>query len=286
MALLGTRLTVVTLAGALAFASPAQPASAQVPDSGKAVKKYMPNKPMVDPKKIQAAPSLIQPPGPTGTTAGPIDAVPPHDTVFIAASPCGDADTVQIGGSIDTVEVPNVVGMQENNAHILLDRKRLFHRSREVPLARTTGVVFAQATPAGTRVAPGTWLRLCWAGPPEVPDVVHLTRERAGSLLAQAGYQPVERKAEIPDGARGQGDSAGSTGPCKRGQRCRGHDHSRCPGHGRGAAGRGPLGVGSRARDPGAEPGARIEGPSPTAPWYRARSRCRTVGSTPGHGWT
>jgi beta-lactam-binding protein with PASTA domain len=88
------------------------------------------------------------------------------------------------------------VGLDQNDAHILLGKHQLLHLSRAVPINRTTGVVFAQATPAGTRVAAGTRLKLCWAGPTEVPDVVHLTQARAVQRLVAAGYRPVDQQAE------------------------------------------------------------------------------------------
>jgi hypothetical protein len=183
-------LVVATLTTVLAFGSAARPARAQI-DSGKVGNKAVRMTPGIDAKqKLRILDSLNR----TGTQDGPVAVVPARDTIFFAPSPCGDADTVQIGGRFDPVEVPDVIGMQENDAHILLSRKGLNHRSREVPLNRTTGVVFAQATPAGTRVPPGSWVRLCWAGPAEVPDVMHTTQAAAEQVLKAAGYEPAEQE--------------------------------------------------------------------------------------------
>jgi hypothetical protein len=53
--------------------------------------------------------------------------------------------------------------------------------------------VFAQAPPEGTLVAPESRVVLCWAGPGEVPDVVHFAQDRAMRTLKDAGYEPVAR---------------------------------------------------------------------------------------------
>jgi beta-lactam-binding protein with PASTA domain len=143
-------------------------------------------------------PRATVPPAGSGQTAVPSTSDGPPvlpqtpEVAFAAPAPCGDTALVRLPGR-DTAVVPNVVGLDEADAHDSLARRRLLHSSREVPSHEPTGTVFAQAPPAGTRVALGSRVMLCWAGPGEVPDVVHLARDRAIRTLKDAGYEPVAR---------------------------------------------------------------------------------------------
>ena len=237
---------------------------------------------MVDPKKIQAAPSLIQPPGPTGTTIGLSRQALRDDALQIepprlAVTPTRYRSAAR---SRTPARYPTWWACKRTTPTSYLPRA--LHRSREgrSPARR---IVFAH------RPRERVWnLAQAVLGRPSRSARRGPSHARAGWESARASGLPTGRAegGDTPDGARGQGDSAGSTGPCKRGQRCRGHDHSRCPGHGRGAAGRGPRRRKPSARSRRGTCGRGSRDPSPKAAWYRARSRCRTVGSTPGHGWT
>lgn len=187
-----THLGVLTLVTALAIGPAGTPAHAQLPDS---LKRRILTTPAAGVGGATRAirpgldPRTLMPRAADSPAAAPAQTL---EVAFTAPPPCGDVALVQLPGR-DTAVVPNVVGLNEADAIDSLTRHRLIQSTREVPSHEPTGTVFAQAPPAGTRVAPGSRVRFCWAGPGEVPDVVHLAQDSAMRTLKNAGYEPVAK---------------------------------------------------------------------------------------------
>jgi beta-lactam-binding protein with PASTA domain len=111
---------------------------------------------------------------------------------------------VNVSSGPAKVAVPDVVGLQEDEATTLLSDKDLVSVTKQQSSDQSEGTVIAQDPPSGARVPKGGRVTITVSKGPEtvaVPDVVGLTQGDAQGELEQAGFKVQVRQRAVPDEA-------------------------------------------------------------------------------------
>jgi hypothetical protein len=105
--------------------------------------------------------------------------------------PCTGDSTEAHARRGSTIAVPNLDSMTILRARVMLARLGLKIDVRNVQVDGRTGVVIGQAPQAGTSVTSGDVVIVCSRRSAAMPNVVGLTFDAAGKVLADAGYDAV-----------------------------------------------------------------------------------------------
>ncbi|WP_053226612.1 Stk1 family PASTA domain-containing Ser/Thr kinase [Solirubrobacter soli] len=104
----------------------------------------------------------------------------------------GHTVTLTVSKGVQGIEVPKVVGLQQDAAEAQLEQAGLTAKVVEQETTQPPGTVMKQDPPTGTRVDKGATVTLTVAkARPEVPDVTtnHPTEEEATATLEKAGFK-------------------------------------------------------------------------------------------------
>lgn len=136
------------------------------------------------------------------------DSVPEGAVISTSPAPGRQATrgrtvTVTVSRGSQGVEVPQLVGLQRDEAEARLQQAGLSADVAEQETTQPPGTVMKQDPPPGTRVDRGATVQLTVAKErPEVPDVITNTPEEATAALQQAGYRVQTRERQVTDPAQ------------------------------------------------------------------------------------
>jgi hypothetical protein len=125
-----------------------------------------------------------------------------QQTRWAPPPPCTGDSTEAHARRGSTIAVPNLDSLTILRARAMLARLGLKIDVRNVRVDGPTSVVIGQAPPAGTFVTSGDVVIVCSRRSPGMPNVVGLSYDAAGKVLADAGYDAVRINSFVDRAAR------------------------------------------------------------------------------------
>jgi hypothetical protein len=127
---------------------------------------------------------------------------PAQQTRWAPPPPCTGDSTEAHARRGSTIAVPNLELLTILRARVTLARLGLRIDVRKVQVDGPTSVVIGQAPQAGTSVTSGDVVIVCSRRSPVMPNVVGLSYDAAGKVLADAGYDAVRINSFVDRAAR------------------------------------------------------------------------------------